>query len=58
MSQGCFQCYPGGFRLVDDLMTEKEVQVEREKTLAALAKPGLSGLERYRLNSILYGLRV
>ena len=58
MSQGCFQCYRGGFGLVDHLMTKEEVRVEREKTLAALAKPGLSGLERYRLNSILYGLRV
>ena len=44
--------------MVDDLMTEEEVRVVRAETLAALGKPGLSGLERYRLNSILYGLRV
>ncbi len=44
--------------MVDDLMTEEKVHIERKATLAALAKPGLSRNERFRLNSVLYGLRV
>jgi hypothetical protein len=41
------------WRLWIDLMTEEEVRVEREQTLAALAKRGLSRLKRHRLNSFL-----
>jgi hypothetical protein len=39
-------------------MTEEELLKLKNETLQALAKPWLARIERYRLNTILYSIRV